>query len=114
MLLELYFFFLLIGFIEIKQKIDQIFIFNIDLCGYQYFFQLSFFNVGGVVFYIKNNLNFNIRFEFIIIVDDFEVLWIQVYNDCYLSLFCGIMYRYLNGDLERFIEYVSFIVDRIN
>ena len=114
MLSELYFPLSLIGLSEIKQKIDQTPISNSDLCGYQYLSQPSLSNAGGVAFYIKNNLNFNIRPEFTITADDFEALWIQVHNNCHSSLLCGIIYRHPNGDLERFIEYVSSTADRIN
>lgn len=69
---------------------------------------------GSVAFYIKNDLNFNIRPEFTITADDFEALWIEVHNNCHSNLLCGIIYRHPNGDLERFIEYVSSTTDRIN
>ena len=114
MLSELYFPFLLIGLTEIKQKIDQPPISNTDLCGYQFLSQPSLSNAGGVAFYINNNLNFNIRPKFTTTADDFEALWIEVHNNSHSNLLCGIIYRHPNGDLERFIEYVSSTADRIN
>ena len=114
MLSELYFPFSLIGLTEIKQKIDQPPISNTDLCGYQFLSQPSLSNAGGVAFYINNNLNFNIRPEFTTTADDFEAIWIEVHNNSHSNLLCGIIYRHPNGDLERFIEYVSSTADRIN
>ena len=35
-------------------------------------------------------------------------------NNCHSNLLCGIIYRHPNGDLERFIEYLSSTADRIN
>ena len=114
MLSELYFPFSLIGLTEIKQKIDQPSILNTDLCGYQFLSQPSLSNAGGVAFYINNNLNLNIRPEFTTTADDFEALWIEVHNNSHSNLLCGKIYRYPNGDLERFIEHVSSTADRIN
>ena len=64
MLSKLYFLFSLIGLTEIKQKIGQSPISNTDLYGYQFLSQPSLSNAEGVAFYIKNNLNFNVRPEF--------------------------------------------------
>ena len=41
-------------------------------------------------------------------------MWIEVCNNCHSNLLCGIIYRHPNGDLERFIEYLSSTADRIN
>ena len=48
------------------------------------------------------------------LTDDFEALWIEVYNNCHSNLLCGIIYRHPNGDLERFTEYLRSTADRIN
>jgi len=37
-----------------------------------------------------------------------------VHNNSHSNLLCGIIYRHPNGDLERFIEYVSSTTHRIN
>ncbi|CAH3017263.1 unnamed protein product, partial [Porites evermanni] len=37
-----------------------------------------------------------------------------MHNNSHSNLLCGIIYRHPNGDLERFIEYVSSTADRIN
>ena len=65
--------------------------------------------------YINNNVNFSIRPEFTTTTDGFEALWVEVHNNCHSNLLCGIIYRHPNGDLiERFIEYLSSVADRIN
>ena len=115
MLLELYFPFSLIGFTEIKQKIGEFLISNTDLHGYQFLSQPSLSNAGGVAFYINNNLNFSTRPEFTTTTDDFEALWSdEVHHNFHSNLVCGIIHRHPNGDLERFIEYLSSTTDRIN
>ena len=118
MLSELYFPFPLIGLTEIKQKIGESPISNTDLYGYQFLSQPSLSNAGGVALYINNNLKFSIRPEFTTTTDGFEALWIEVHNNyCHSNLLCGIInfYRHPNGDLiERFIEYLSSVADRIN
>ena len=37
-----------------------------------------------------------------------------MHNNSHSNLLCGIIYRHPNGDLERFIEYVSSTAHRIN
>ena len=37
-----------------------------------------------------------------------------MHNNCHSNLLHGIIYRHPNGDLERFIEYLSSVADRIN
>ena len=37
-----------------------------------------------------------------------------MHNNYHSNLLCGIIYRHPNGDLERFIEYVSSTADKIN
>ena len=114
MLSELCFPFSLIGLNEIKQKIGESPMSNTDLYGHQFLSQPSLSNAGGVAFYINNNLNFSTRPEFTTTTDGFEALCIEVHNNCHSNLLHGIIYRHPNGDLERFIEYLSSVADRIN
>ena len=114
MLSELYFPFSLIGLTETKIKAEQLPISNTDLPGYSFISQPSSSNAGGVAFYICNNLDFAILPEFTTTTEDFEALWIEVQNSCHSNLLCGVIYRHPNGDVDKFLEYLSSTIEKIN
>ena len=57
MLDQLNFKFSVIGLSEIKLKVDQSFLINIEVPGYDFISQASLSGSGGVGFYVRNDLN---------------------------------------------------------
>ena len=84
------------------------------LNGFQFLSQPSLSNAGGAALYINNNFNFSIRPEFTTTTDNFKALCIEVHYNCHSNVLCGILYRYPNGDLGQFIDYLSCAIDKIN
>lgn len=75
---------------------------------------MIFFDWGGVVFYIKDNLYFKVCFDLLFVIEDFEILWIEIYNYFYFNLFCGIIYCYFNSNFGNFVDYLNFVIDKIS
>ena len=61
MLSQLYLPFSVIGLTEIKFSFNQQALSNNELSGYQFVSQSSYSNAGGIGFYIRENISFNIR-----------------------------------------------------
>ena len=78
---------------------------NTDLPGYQFVSQPSNSNVGGVGFFIQENLKFAIRSELTTLKDEFETLWIEIQNDPQHIMLCGVIYRHPSGNLDCFMDY---------
>lgn len=113
LLLEFQYVFDVIGFFEIKIKDSCDLISNIIINGYDFILKSILINVGGVGFYVKEGILFNIREDFCLIIKEFELLWIEINCYFYKSLVCGILYRYLSGNFGDFIKYFYLILDKI-
>ena len=72
--------FSVIGFSDIKYKVGHDQITNISIPGYKFVSQHSLSNVGGVGFFICENIKFNIRSDLNITNTEYESLWIEI--DC--------------------------------
>jgi hypothetical protein len=72
---------------------------------YQFISQPSLSMAGGVGFYIKNDLFYNIRSDLTISKKEFEALWIEIVNFKVANVICGVIYRHPHGDLDCFMEY---------
>ena len=114
MLSELDHSFSLIGLTEIKSRVDRDIIANIDMPGYDFVSIPSQSNAGGVAFYIKNNLEYSMRPEFTINTPDFEALWLEMYVIGQPNLFCGIIYRHPESNLEHFMDYINSTIESIH
>ena len=91
LLFKLSFPFSLIGITETKLKTNISPTINIEIQGYRFVSEPSLSNVGGVAFYIKNNLDFSIRSDISSTTIDFETLWIEVNNGNHSNLLCGVV-----------------------
>jgi hypothetical protein len=67
-----------------------------------------------LVFYIKDDLFYNIHSDFTISKKEFEALWIEIVNFKGANVICGVIYRHSHGDLDCFMEYMSIGLERIN
>ena len=67
--------------------------------GYIFLHEDSPTNAGGVAFYIKNNLNFNLRNDLIIRLTDCENLWIEIEQSRNRKLIVGVIYRHPTRDI---------------
>ena len=113
MLSDLYYPFSLIGLTETKIKFGQDPITNCELPGYRFVSQPSYLNVGGVGFFIKNEIKFTQRTDLTSSKNELEALWIEVQNEDQCNMVCGIIYRHPSGNVGIFQEYIDIIIDKI-
>ena len=106
--------FSLIGLTETKIKLNQDPIVNTKLSGYNFLSQPTYSNAGGVGFYIKEDLEFTVRDDLTISKNEFEALWIELYNDSQHNMICGIIYRHPDGNVETFQEYLNSTIEWIH
>ena len=114
MLSELDFSFSLIGLSETKLKVDNDYVANVNICGYNFISEPSISNAGGVRFYIKNNFNYVIRSEFTLSDSNYEALWIEIQLVGQSNIICAVLYRHPNGNLDNFMNYVNSTIEKIH
>jgi exonuclease III len=105
MLDQLNFKFSVIGLSEIKLKVDQSFLTNIEVPGYDFISQASLSNSGGVGFYVRNDLKFVVRDDLCVSREEFECLWIEIDALSQPNVLCSIIYRHPKASLENFTQY---------
>ena len=113
MLDNLKFQFSIIGLSEIKLKVGQSFITNIEIPGYNFICQPSLSSESGVGFYIKKELKFVLRDDLCESREEFESSWIEIDNSSQPNILCSIMYRHPNSSLEKFTKFVYSCLDKI-
>ena len=87
---------------------------NITINGYDFISKPTLTNAGGVGFYVKEGIPFNIREDLCSITKEFESLWIEINRYPYKSLVCGILYRHPSGNPGDFTKYLYSILDKIS
>ena len=102
-----------IGISESKEQ-ESGFLTNVNLCGYVLHSQYSNTAAGGVVLYVKDNLDYLIRDDLSIREDEFETLWIDIKNSKSQNILCGCAYRYPNTDVKKFNDYVNQTMQKIS
>lgn len=83
----------------------------IDLHGYPFISQPTLSNAGGVAFYTSDRLRFTRLSENLVATEDFETLWIEIYNPHKSISLCGVKYTHPHGDLDKFINYWKTTLD---
>jgi hypothetical protein len=86
---------------------------NISLLGYTFISQPSNSFAGGVGFYIKEAVNYNIREDLRIVSQEMESLWIEIDNHKNKNIICGVIYRHPNSNLDSFLEQFYSVLDTI-
>ena len=87
---------------------------NVNLSGYVLHSQYSNTAGGGVVLYIKDNLDYLIRDDLSMPEDEFETLWIDIKNSKSQNILCGCAYRHPNTDVKKFNDYVNQTMQKIS
>ena len=114
MLSDLYLPFSIVGLTEIKLKVDQSFLCNIEIPGYSFSFQPSLSNAGGVGFYIKEDQLFTNRPDLTLSTDDFETLWVEMQNGSQRNMICGVIYRHPHGNMQNFLDFLNSTIEKID
>ena len=114
MLSELHLPFSIVGLTEIKLKVDQNFLSNVEIPGYSFTFQPSLSNAGGVGIYIKEDHLFTTRPDITITTNDFDTLWVEMQNGAQRNMICGVIYRHPNGNIQNFMDYLNSTIDKIH
>ena len=112
MLNELHHPFSIIGLTETKINISKVSVTNIDLPGYQFLSQPSLSNAGGTGFFVQDILKVSIRSDLTKSESGFEALWMEIINDAHSNILCGVIYRHPNGNINEFIQYLNFALDK--
>ena len=87
---------------------------NITINGYNFISKPTLTNAGGVGFYVKEGIPFNIREDLSLITKEFETLWIEINRYPYKKLICAILYRHPSGKPEDFTKYLYSTLDKIS
>ena len=87
---------------------------NITIDGYDFVSKPTLTNAGGVGFYVKEGISFNIRDDLCLITKEFESLWIEINRYPYKNLVCAILYRHPSGNPEDFTKYLYSTLDIIS
>ena len=103
-----------IGITETKQQVEKDFITNVDIDGYCVYTQPSKFNAGGVALYVNNRLDHLERNDLGKLDDDSESIWIEIKNKKGKNFLCGCLYRHLNTDTAKFMEYIESTLTQID
>ena len=106
--------FSIVGLTEIKLKVDQSFLCNIEIPGYSFSFQPSLSNAGGVGFYIKEDQLFTNRPDLTLSTDDFETLWVEMQNGSQRNMICGVIYRHPHGNMQNFLDFLNSTIEKID
>ena len=108
--------FSLIGLSEIKvNSQNDANISNLyNIPGFDFNFQSSLSNAGGVGFYISRNISYFVREDLSRRENEYESLWIEVKSDLHHNLICGVVYRHPNSDIDVFNNYINEISGKIN
>ena len=114
MLSDLYLTFSKVGLTEIKFKVEQSFLCNIEIPGYSFSFQPSLSNAGGVGFYTKEDQLFTNRPDLTLSTDDFETLWVEMQNGSQRNMICGFIYRHPHGNMENFWDFLNSTIEKID
>ena len=114
MLSDLYMPFSIVGLTEIKLKVDQSFLSNIEIPGYSFSFQPSLSNAGGVGFYIKEDQLFTTRPDLTLSTDDFETLWVEMQNGSHRNIICGVIYRHPHGNMQNLMDFLNSTIEKID
>ena len=86
----------------------------LNLSGYVLHSQYSNTAGGGVVLYVKDNLDYLIRDDLSMREDEFETLWIDIKNSKSQNILCGCAYRHPNTDVKKFNDYVNQTMQKIS
>ena len=87
---------------------------NITINGYDFISKPTLTNAGGVGFYVKEGIPFNIREDLCSTTKEFESLMIEINRYPYKNLICGILYRHPSGKPEDFTKYLYSTLDKIS
>lgn len=75
---------------------------NISIQGYIYLGTNSKTAAGGVGFYVREHLNYTIRFDLELNIDGVESCWIELKRERQKSIVVGCVYRHPTNDLNQF------------
>ena len=104
----------IVGLTEIKLKVDQSFLSNIEIPRYSFSFQPSLSNAGGVGFYIKEDQLFTTRPDLTLSTDDFETLWVEMQNGSQRNMICGVIYWHPHGNMQNFMDFLNSTIEKID
>ena len=68
----------IIGVSETKEQVENGFLTNVNLYGYDFYSQPSKASAGGVAIYIKSSSNYVIRDDLSRTEDEFECIWVEI------------------------------------
>ena len=64
--------------------------------------------------YVKHDQLYHTRDDDISsLTEDYETLWREINCKNSKDVICGVIYRYLNCKTEKFIEYISSVIERV-
>ena len=93
----------IINISETSHRLNDKFKSNISIEGYKFPFTTgSKFSKGGVVIYVKDNLNTTERDDLIEISDSIEAIWIEMEKT--KNIICGFVYKHPNTDRELYFK----------
>ena len=90
---------------------------NIDLAqlnNYTLSYKNAFSKAGGVGFYIKKNIDFNIRQDVSLHNKDVESLWAKITLTKTQSINIGVVYRHPTGNIYEFSDQIKDILIKLN
>ena len=97
----------IIGVSETKEQVENGFLTNVNLYGYDFYSQPSKASAGGVAIYIKSSLNYVIRDDLNRTEDEFECIWVEIKNSKSQSILCCCAYRHPNSETQKFLDYIE-------
>ena len=101
---------------ETSEKIDNKFLNNVDISGYEMFSNPSHTSRGGVALYINSTLKFAERVDLKSSSRHFESVWTEIKNCNSKNILCASIYRHPHNDaisLSSFFEYFEQTLLRI-
>jgi hypothetical protein len=115
MLIELNHDFSVIGLTETKYQSSREQLLNVTIPGYNFIYQPSLSNSGGVGFFASDNLSYVTRNDFSKTTVDYEALWIEVQSgDLHHNIICGVIYRHPHSNVHAFLGFLNDTLDKIN
>ena len=105
----------IINISETSQKENCNFDSNISIDGYRQPFSIGSKTIkGGVLTYVRENINVIERDDLNICDKSFEAVWVEIINAKAKNIVSCCLYRHPNTDIGEFIEYISKCLVKIN
>ena len=105
--------FSIIGLSEIKFTQNKEVVSNIEIPNYNFIYQQSFSNSGGVGIYIKENIKFVRRNDLDFVSNFCETLWIEILDSKHRNTLCAVIYRHPSSDINLFIEHMNETLSKL-